>query len=238
MTSLEQTIDYKFRNSLLLAEALTHPSLAYESQRPHFDNQRLEFLGDAVLQLVLTSALYELFPYFTEGLLTKLRSRLVSRSALASYARRLDLGRYLMLGKGEESSGGRSRTSSLADCFESLVGAIYLDGSLEATRGFVLAQCAGELREVAAKPSEINPKGELQEVLQAISTSSPIYKVSSEGGPDHEKTFRVTVLWQGKELGFGKGPSKKQAEIQAAVDALEHRHWDKQGEPRGAPNAP
>ena len=225
MTSLEEKIDYKFQNSLLMAEALTHPSLAYEGQRPHFDNQRLEFLGDAVLQLVLTAELYRVFPNFSEGQLTKLRSRLVSRSALATYAQRLNLGHYLMLGKGEESSGGRARISSLADCFESLIGAIYLDSSIDTAQTFVLEQCAIEMREIAVEPSEVNPKGELQEVLQSISTSSPNYMVNSEGGPDHDKVFRVIVFWQGRKLGSGKGSSKKEAEIQAAVDALKHQFW-------------
>ena len=137
MKSLESRIEYKFRNSLLLAEALTHPSLAYETQKPHFDNQRLEFLGDAVLQLVLTSELYNRFAGFSEGTMTKLRSRLVSRTALCEYARAIRLGEYLLIGKGEESSGGRDRPSTLADAFEALIGAVYLDGGIDAARFFV-----------------------------------------------------------------------------------------------------
>ncbi len=226
MNSLENKISYKFRNSLLLAEALTHPSLAYESQRPHFDNQRLEFLGDAVLQLILTEELFRLFPDFSEGHLTKLRSRLVSRKALAAYARRLKLGDYLMLGKGEESSGGRKRASSLADAFESLVGAIYMDNGLPSAHDFVLEQCSEEIREISEQPSEINPKGQLQEILQAISSTSPNYKVTSEGGPDHNKIFETRVTWSGRDLGRGSGTSKKEAEIAAAKDALEKRHWE------------
>src|SRR5438128_2638566 len=131
MTPLEKRIGYKFRNSLLLAEALTHPSLSYETQRHHFDNQRLEFLGDAVLQLVVTEHLFELFPQCPEGQLTKMRSRLVSREGLKVHAVSIGLGHHLMMGRGEESSGGRSRGSVLADAFEALVGAMYLDGGIE-----------------------------------------------------------------------------------------------------------
>ena len=138
MQPLESRIHYKFRNSLLLAEALTHPSLAYESQKPHFDNQRLEFLGDAVLQLIVTEELFKMFPDFTEGRLTKLRSRVVSRRALARFAMAIHLGDYVLLGKGEEATGGRRRLSTLADAFESLIGAVYLDSGPEPARELVL----------------------------------------------------------------------------------------------------
>ncbi len=132
---LEERIGYKFRNSLLLAEALTHPSLRHETHTRHFDNQRLEFLGDAVLQLVVTEHLYGYFTAEAEGKLTKLRARLVSREALAQHAAAIDLGNCLMMGRGEEASGGRVRNSTLADAFEALVGAIYLDSDLAAARG-------------------------------------------------------------------------------------------------------
>ena len=138
MQSLEKRIHYKFRNSLLLAEALTHPSLAYESTSPHFDNQRLEFLGDAILQLIVTEELYRMFPDFPEGRLTKLRARVVSRRALARFAMAIDLGTYVLLGKGEESSGGRRRPSTLADAFEALIGAVYLDAGRKVARDLVL----------------------------------------------------------------------------------------------------
>src|SRR5436305_4925582 len=130
VTPLEERIGYKFRNSLLLAEALTHPSLGHETQRYHFDNQRLEFLGDAILQLVITEYLYGHFRSEAEGQLTKLRSRLVSSEALKGHALALDLGSYLMMGRGEEASGGRERGSTLADAYEALIGAIYLDSDL------------------------------------------------------------------------------------------------------------
>src|SRR5438270_416567 len=136
---LEQRIGYKFRNPLLLAEALTHPSLGHETQRRHFDNQRLEFLGDAILQLVITEYLFENFKDQPEGQLTKLRSRLVSRDALKMRAANIDLGQFLLMGRGEEASGGRARISTLADAFEALIGAVHLDGGLEQTRKFILA---------------------------------------------------------------------------------------------------
>ena len=226
MKSLEKRISYKFRNSLLLAEALTHPSLAYETQKPHFDNQRLEFLGDAVLQLVLTDELFEMFPKFAEGRLTKLRSRLVSRDALQGYAREYKLGEYLMIGKGEEASGGRERPSILADAFEALVGAIYLDGGIDSARAFILMACKRQVEVVAEEPTEKNPKGELQEILQAICNESPAYRILSQEGPDHCKNFEAAVLWQNTVLGEGKGSSKKEAEARAAKDALKKRVWN------------
>lgn len=225
MNPLESRIGYKFRNSLLLAEALTHPSLSFERKTFHFDNQRLEFLGDAVLQLVITHHLYRLFPAFSEGQLTKLRSRLVSREGLKRHALFLGLGGYLMLGRGEEASQGRERASTLADAFEALVGAIYLDSDLETVRRFILRVAGDELGALAREPAEHNPKGELQEVLQAISPQSPAYEVVSETGPDHRKEFICRVIWEGGELGRGSGQSKKQAEINAAARALELRAW-------------
>ncbi len=225
-TSIEDIIGYKFCNSLLLAEALTHPSLAYETQRPHFDNQRLEFLGDAVLQLVLTEHLFKRFSDFAEGILTKLRSRLVSRDALQGYARSIGLGKFLLIGRGEEASGGRERPSTLADAFESLVGAIYLDGGLREVRPFILECCTEKMERIAAQPIEKNPKGELQEILQGISRRSPIYKVVNESGPDHQRKFESEVVWEGAALASGSGNSKKEAEMAAARAALAERAWE------------
>lgn len=226
MNPLERRIGYKFRNSLLLAEALTHPSLSFERKTFHFDNQRLEFLGDAVLQLVITHHLYRLFPAFSEGQLTKLRSRIVSRDGLKKHALVLGLGNYLMLGRGEEASQGRHRASTLADAFEALVGAIYLDSDIETVRRFILRVAGDDLTALAHEPAEHNPKGELQELLQAISPHSPAYEVLSETGPDHQKNFVCRVSWEGRELGRGTGQSKKQAEINAAANALVSRLWE------------
>ncbi len=229
MDSLEDKVGYKFRNSLLLAEALTHPSLAYETQKPHFDNQRLEFLGDAVLQLILTEELFQKFPKFSEGRLTKLRSRLVSRTALKIYAEDIGLGDYLLMGKGEEASGGRTRASTLADAFESLVGAIYLDGGFESAHEFLNKHCREAMRKIEEMPAEVNPKGQLQETLQAISATSPRYRVLSQDGPDHRKTFVCCVEWEGRRLGEGTGSSKKEAEAMAANKALEGKIWEESG---------
>lgn len=226
MNPLEERIGHKFRNSLLLAEALTHPSLGHETQRHHFDNQRLEFLGDAVLQLIMTEHLYSIFPREAEGRLTKLRSRLVSREALRRHATQLDLGQFLMMGRGEEASGGRERTSTLADAFEALLGAIYLDTDLATARRFLLTLAADDLAQLEAEPIDLNPKGHLQELLQAISPRSPVYELLSESGPEHAKTFIVRVSWEGIALGEGSGQSKKQAETAAALQAMQQRPWE------------
>jgi ribonuclease-3 len=224
---LEERIGYKFRNSLLLAEALTHPSVGHETQRHHFNNQRLEFLGDAILQLVITEYLFNHFSAEAEGQLTKLRSRLVSRETLRIRAAALDLGRYLMIGRGEEASGGRERASTLADAYEALIGAIYLDSDLETARKFILAQSRPDLDQVAQAPVDINPKGHLQELLQSISPRSPTYELISESGPEHDKTFVVKCVWENMVLGEGGGRSKKQAETAAAIDAMKQRVWEK-----------
>jgi ribonuclease-3 len=224
---LEDRIGYKFRNPLLLTEALTHPSLRHETHRDHFDNQRLEFLGDAVLQLVVTEHLFGHFETEPEGKLTKLRSRLVSREALTVHAAAMDLGSYLMMGRGEEASGGRQRHSTLADAFEALVGAIYLDSDLATVRRFILEQAATDLAQLVEEPVDINPKGQLQELLQSISPRSPAYELLSQTGPEHSKTFVVRAMWEGLELGQGTGKSKKQAETAAAIEAMVERRWEK-----------
>jgi ribonuclease-3 len=226
MNPLEERIGYKFRNSLLLAEALTHSSISLERKDYPFDNQRLEFLGDAVLQLVITEELFLRFPDFTEGQLTKIRTRLVSRTALKEHARQLRLGEHLMMGRGEEASGGRDRASTLGDSFEALVGGIYLDGGLRAAKQFILKVAAENLTTVAAEPEEINPKGKLQELLQAVAPSSPVYELLDERGPEHLKHFRCRVVWEGLNLGEGAGHSKKEAEVAAASEALDNRLWE------------
>jgi len=224
---IEERIGYKFRNPRLLEEALTHPSIGHETQRHHFNNQRLEFLGDAILQLVITEYLFHHFNTEAEGQLTKLRSRLVSRDTLRIRAVALDLGQYLMIGRGEEASGGRKRASTLADAYEALIGAIYLDGYFEAAKQFVLNQAKPDLEQVAEMPVDINPKGELQELLQSISPASPVYELVSESGPEHDKTFVVKCVWEGHVLGQGSGRSKKQAETAAATNALKRKAWEK-----------
>ncbi len=225
MHPLEERIPYQFREPQLLIEALTHPSVRHEKQRAHFDNQRLEYLGDAVLQLVITEHLFRLFTDAGEGRLTTQRARLVSRGSLQAHARRLDLGRHLLLGRGEEASGGRERASTLADAFEALLGAIFLDSDLETARRFILTEMQDELGRLEEEPLEINPKGQLQEILQSISPRSPVYELLAQAGKEHEKTFSVQVLWEGKVLGEGEGRSKKVAESAAALAALREERW-------------
>jgi ribonuclease-3 len=222
MEALEARIQYVFRNPRLLAEALTHPSLAYETQGPHFDNQRLEFLGDAVLQLILTRKIFLLFPRLNEGSLTKLRSQLVSRTALQRYAQRLGIGAFLMMGKGEDASGGRERASTLADAVEALVGAIYLDSGMDQATEVVLRLCHEEIISLDLDQEHLNPKGRLQEILQSTGAPSPTYEMLDARGPDHRKEFVSRVFWQGEPLGIGQGTSKKLAETAAAREALSH----------------
>src|ERR1700693_4004051 len=220
MNPLEERIGYKFRKPFLLAEALTHPSVRHETQQHHFDNKRLEFLGDAVLQLVITEHLFGHFKDEAEGKLTQLRSRLVSREPRSVHAAPLELGRYLMMGRGEEASGGRERGSTLADAYEALIGAIYLDSDLATAKEFILAQARADLDQLAEAPIDINPKGQLQELLQSISPRSPVYELISQSGPEHEKTLVVQAIWEDVVLGQSSGRSKKQAETGAALEAI------------------
>jgi ribonuclease-3 len=225
MNPLEQRLRYKFRNPLLLAEALTHPSLGHETQRHHFDNQRLEFLGDAVLQLIFTEYLFDQYPDFTEGQLTKLRAQLVSREGLRIHAHAMELGKYLMMGRGEEASGGRERASALADAYEALIGAMYLDSDYVTVRRIVLTETRDLLENLQVETGETNPKGRLQEILQAISPQSPTYPIIDQSGPEHDKRFVAKILWCGTELGMGDGRSKKEAEVAAARSALQKQLW-------------
>jgi ribonuclease III len=217
---LQQVLGYRFGNEDLLKLALTHPSVAHEQGISLQTNQRLEFLGDAVLQLVLTRELYERFPGFGEGPLTKGRAKLVNRRTLAEHGRQLGLGKYLILSRGEELHGGRERQSSLADTYEAVLGAIFLDGGFEAARTFILNHFMPAFGQLAVIPILENPKGELQELLQAVSSEAPQYHVASATGPDHDRMFECTVHHGGVELARGQGKSKKAAESEAALAAL------------------
>jgi ribonuclease III len=217
---LQSRLAYRFRDEGRLRLALTHPSVAHESGEPTAHNQRLEFLGDAVLQLILTHELYEKFPAFDEGPLTKGRAKLVNRRTLAEHARALGLGTHLILGRGEETSGGRERASTLADAFEALLGAIFLDGGFGAAREFVLREFSPAFGKLSVLPTIENPKGELQEFLQARSPEAPEYQVISATGPDHDRVFECVVQHAGVELARGSGKSKKAAESDAARAAL------------------
>jgi ribonuclease III len=221
LQKLQKIIGHQFKNTPLLQEALTHPSLAHEQGANGTQhNQRLEFLGDAVLQLILTDRIFEMFPEFPEGKLTQVRSHLANRHTLHRRALGIQLGHFLLLGKGEEASGGRERLSNLADAYEALLGAVYLDGGVRAARKFIAAQFAQEFKSLKETTPRQNPKGRLQELLQAQSTANPQYRVIHESGPDHNKHFEAVVEWEGREIGRGRGSSKKIAEVAAAEDAL------------------
>jgi ribonuclease III len=220
LSDLQTRLGYAFRDPALLRLALTHPSVAHEQGIPVQHNQRLEFLGDAVLQVVLTRELYEKFPTYGEGPLTKARARLVNRRSLAEKGRALGLGTHLILSRGEETNGGRERPSALADSFEALLGAIFLDGGFASAEKFILAQFNEASGAQAVIPGIDNPKGELQELLQSRSPEAPEYQVSATSGPDHDRLFECTVHHGGTELARGQGKSKKEAESNAALAAL------------------
>jgi ribonuclease-3 len=220
LTALQKRLAYNFRDEKLLALALTHPSVAHESGVASEHNQRLEFLGDSVLGLVLSQKLFEKFPDADEGVLTKSRAKLVNASSLAEHARQLNLGAHLILSRGEETSGGRERASALADTFESLLGAIFLDGGFDAACEFILREFENDLSTLAESSGIENPKGELQELMQRRSPRAPEYQTVSATGPDHDRVFECVVQHEGVELARGRGKSKKAAESEAALAAL------------------
>src|ERR1035441_9132960 len=219
--ALQTRIEYQFQDISLLRLALTHPSVAHEGDRASQHNQRLEFLGDTELGLVLTRELYDKFPAVSEGPLTKARAQMINRRTLADQARRIGLQNYLILSRGEEANCGRGRASALADGFEALIGAIFLDGGFAAAQAFVLHSFHEAFGELTSIPTLDNPKGELQETLQAASPQSPQYEVVCVTGPEHDRLFECVVRHDGKDLGRGSGKSKKDAESQAALAALQ-----------------
>jgi ribonuclease-3 len=217
---LQLRLGHQFRDENLLRLALTHPSVAHEQNNPLPHNQRLEFLGDAVLGLVLSGEIYEKFPGADEGLLTKSRAKLVNAGSLAAHGRALGLGAHLVLSRGEENTGGRERPSALADAFEALLGAVFLDGGFVAAREFILREFANDFDTLAGPAGIENPKGELQELLQSRSPQAPEYQLVSASGADHNRDFECAVLHEGAELARGRGKSKKTAESEAAQAAL------------------
>jgi ribonuclease III len=220
LAELQQRLGHRFRDENLLRLAFTHPSVAHESGVASAHNQRLEFLGDSVLGLVLTRKLYEKFPDVDEGTLTKSRAKLVNASSLAEHGRALGLGAHLILSRGEETSGGRERASALADAFEALLGAIFLDGRFDAAQEFILREFENDFGALAEISGIENPKGELQELLQSRSPNAPEYQTVSAIGPDHNRVFECAVLHVGFELARGRGKNKKAAESDAALTAL------------------
>lgn len=221
LEKLQQLLEYGWRDRSLLHRALVHSSFTYESrEREECNNERLEFLGDAVLQLVVSEHYYRLFREKTEGELSKMRALTVCETSLARVARRLDLGEFILLGRGEERTGGRERASLLADAFEALLGSIYLDAGLEEARRVALHQLTGVMDEVISGQALRDFKSELQELLQRESTEPVSYVILKETGPDHDKEFTAAAIHRGRKLGEGRGKSKKEAEQQAARMAL------------------
>ncbi len=221
LRELEERIRYSFRDRSLLESALTHPSYSYEQNRPVPHNQRLEFLGDAVLQIVITEYLFLHRPEWPEGKLTEVRSLFARGPTLARVARGIRLGEFLRLGRGEAQGEGRSRPAILADALEAIFGAVFLDGGLDAAREVVLRVLRSELDARGEARDADNPKGRLQEWAQYRNLPRPAYRVVEESGPEHDKTFRIVVEMDGRVLGEGVGRSKRSAETEAARAALE-----------------
>ena len=211
---LETIIGYKFKNPELLETALTHTSYANESRTPVKHNERLEFLGDSVLQIVSADYLFHAYADRPEGDLTRIRASLVSEGALFQFAQEIDLGEYLRLGRGEERCGGRTRPSVVSDAFEAVIAALYLDGGMEVARKFILPFIT------EGKHAEADYKTRLQEIVQQNPEERLSYVVESESGPDHDKHFVVAVRFNSDRVARGEGRSKKAAEQSAAKEAL------------------
>jgi len=226
LAHLQERIGVDFRDPALLKEALTHSSYTFENPEAK-NNQRLEFLGDAVLEVLVSEALFHRLPEAPEGELTKLRAAVVCEPSLARVAADLGLGRAMRMGRGEELSGGRRRPSVLADALEAVLGALYLDQGLAAARAFVARHLGAIVEDVIAGRREPDYKTELQEKLQKMSREPIKYVILKEEGPDHAKTFTAGVIYRGVLIGQGVGRSKKEAEQRAAKEALARRVWRK-----------
>jgi len=219
LTVLEDRLGYSFQRRVWLTQALVHSSFAHECPQGIISNERLEFLGDAVLALVISDALLTLFPQAPEGSLSRLRAALVNARHLAKMAGRLQLGRYLRLGKGEEQQAGRRKPSVLADAFEALMGAVYLDGGYAAAQKVVLALFQESLQATKTAAPDQDYKTTLQEYLQKHRKISPEYRLLAENGPAHARQFIVEVRVAGTAMGVGQGHSKKEASQRAAQQA-------------------
>jgi len=222
LENFQDRIDVRFNDVALLRQALTHRSyLGANGNDLSTSNERMEFLGDSVLELVVNEYLYGHFPEHQEGDLTKMKSLLVSRNILSDQARVMELGQFLFLSEAESDSGGRQRPSILADAFEAVIGAIYLDQGMEAARRFLEPRLLVDAPGILSDRKFTNYKSVLQEYVQAEFKTYPRYRVSSQSGPDHRKIFTVDVSVRGKKLGEGRGSNKKRAEQSAARDAIE-----------------
>jgi ribonuclease-3 len=223
IAELESVLGHRFRDPSRLIQALTHSSRIPErtADDPSEDNEKLEFLGDAVLELLVSEDLVRAFPEWKEGQLSKSRARLVNATALSLAAQRIGLGQHLLLGRGEEKTGGRMKPALLADAYEAVIAAIYLDAGLEAARQFVQKTLVdGAIMVEAARRGHTDHKSALQELLQSQGAPPCSYRIISESGPDHEKTFCVEVRIAGDVTATGTGKTKKEAEQAAAVAAL------------------
>ncbi len=218
---LQKRIGYKYNDINLLYRATVHSSYANECKSALESNERLEFLGDSVLSIVISDYLFRSFTHLPEGDLTKLRSMLVCEDSLYTYATRLGLGQYLKLGKGEDRTGGRLRKSILADAFEAVIASLYLDGGTQAARDFILPYVTDKIDGNQTERLHGDYKTKLQEVIQKNPEEKVEYVLTSESGPDHNKVFVVEVHLNSNVIGKGQGTSKKQAEQQAAREALE-----------------
>ena len=221
-SQLEQNIGIRFKDRKFLQTAFVHRS--YLNEHPEYEgesNERLEFLGDAILEFITSRYLFNHFPNLSEGELTAFRSALVSTKNLAKTAKKLNLGKFLFLAKGEEENGGRENPGILENTVEALIGAIFLDQGLEKAKEFVEKNILSALPEIIRTKSYKNPKSQLQEVVQEKYKTPPVYKVLKEEGPDHAKIFTIAVFVEGKEMGKGKGKNKQEAEEKAAKQALE-----------------
>ena len=221
LDALQETIGIRFKDRELLTRAFIHRSYLNEAKHLNISNERLEFLGDAVLSFLTSEYLYKTYPDFPEGTLTNIRSSLVKTQTLAAVAKTLKLGELLLLSHGEEASGGRDNVSLLADAFEALLGAIYLDTDEETARGFLTRFLFPQASEIVKTKAYVDYKSLFQEIIQQKSRVSPTYVVIKSEGPDHAKTFWVSATVGGITMGEGKGKSKQEAEQAAAASALE-----------------
>lgn len=211
----------KFNNKKLFEQAFTHRSFLNETKEKLSSNERLEFLGDSIISFIISDYLYKKYPQYNEGILTNIRSLLVNTKSLAELAKELGFGKYLKLSKGEEDSKGRQNQSLLADCFESFVGALYLDQGIKVVTSFLETSLIVKVEEITKNKSFKDPKSLLQEYVQAKRQSSPMYKVLEESGPAHARSFKIGAYVDGKSVGEGLGKSKREAEENAAEKALE-----------------
>ncbi len=220
LDALEKNLNYEFKNKNLLKNALTHSSYANEVRGAFTSNERLEFLGDSILSIIVSEHIYNRFPNMPEGELTRLRSSLVCEKALCGFSRELGIGEHLLLGKGEDKGGGRERDSILADAFEAVLAALYIDGGMDVAKKHVMNFVLRELENANKKEVSKDYKTTLQEIIQRNPEEAVVYILKSESGPDHDKTFTVEVKLNSNVIGVGTGKSKKQAEEEAAKQAL------------------